>query len=64
MTIRVFQGEREMGGDDKFLGQFDLVGMAPAPHGVPQIEVTFDIGANGIVNAEFTEIKDDDRKKG
>ena len=50
MTIRVFQGEREMAGDNKLLGQFDLVGIPPAPRGVPQIEVTFDIDANGIVN--------------
>ena len=50
MTIRVFQGEREMAADNKALGQFDLVGIPPAPRGVPQIEVTFDIDANGIVN--------------
>jgi molecular chaperone DnaK len=50
VTIRVFQGEREMAGDNKILGQFDLVGIPPAPRGVPQIEVTFDIDANGIVN--------------
>ena len=50
MTIRVFQGEREMAADNKMLGQFDLVGIPPAPRGVPQIEVTFDIDANGIVN--------------
>ncbi len=50
VTIRVFQGEREMAADNKLLGQFDLVGIAPAPRGVPQIEVTFDIDANGIVN--------------
>jgi molecular chaperone DnaK len=50
VTIRVFQGEREMAADNKLLGQFDLVGMPPAPRGVPQIEVTFDIDANGIVN--------------
>ena len=50
VTIRVFQGEREMAGDNKLLGQFDLVGLPPAPRGVPQIEVTFDIDANGIVN--------------
>ncbi|MDB5378841.1 MAG: dnaK [Rubritepida sp.] len=50
MTIRVFQGEREMAADNKLLGQFDLVGIPPAPRGVPQIEVTFDIDANGIVN--------------
>ena len=50
VTIRVFQGEREMAQDNKLLGQFDLVGIPPAPRGVPQIEVTFDIDANGIVN--------------
>ena len=50
VTIRVFQGEREMAADNKMLGQFDLVGIPPAPRGVPQIEVTFDIDANGIVN--------------
>jgi molecular chaperone DnaK len=50
VTIRVFQGEREMAAQNKFLGQFDLVGIPPAPRGVPQIEVTFDIDANGIVN--------------
>jgi molecular chaperone DnaK len=50
VTIRVFQGEREMAQDNKMLGQFDLVGIPPAPRGVPQIEVTFDIDANGIVN--------------
>jgi molecular chaperone DnaK len=50
VTIRVFQGEREMASDNKILGQFDLVGIPPAPRGVPQIEVTFDIDANGIVN--------------
>lgn len=49
VTIRVFQGEREMATDNKLLGQFDLVGIPPAPRGVPQIEVTFDIDANGIV---------------
>jgi molecular chaperone DnaK len=49
VTIRVFQGEREMAADNKMLGQFDLVGIPPAPRGVPQIEVTFDIDANGIV---------------
>merc|ERR1712099_8926 len=48
--IKVFQGEREMAADNKLLGQFDLVGLPPAPRGVPQIEVTFDIDANGIVN--------------
>jgi molecular chaperone DnaK len=50
VTIRVFQGEREMAADNKMLGQFDLVGIPPAMRGVPQIEVTFDIDANGIVN--------------
>ncbi|WP_018264398.1 molecular chaperone DnaK [Methylosinus sp. LW4] len=50
VTIRVFQGEREMAQDNKLLGQFDLVGIPPAPRGMPQIEVTFDIDANGIVN--------------
>jgi molecular chaperone DnaK len=49
VTIRVFQGEREMAKDNKFLGQFDLVGIPPSPRGMPQIEVTFDIDANGIV---------------
>src|SRR5579885_1566427 len=50
VTIRVFQGEREMASDNKLLGQFDLVGIPPAPRGVPQVEVTFDIDANGIVS--------------
>lgn len=50
VTIRVFQGEREMVADNKLLGQFDLSGIPPAPRGVPQIEVTFDIDANGIVH--------------
>ncbi|MFC0240480.1 molecular chaperone DnaK [Rhodopseudomonas telluris] len=50
VTIRVFQGEREMAADNKILGQFDLMGIPPAPRGMPQIEVTFDIDANGIVN--------------
>ena len=50
VTIRVFQGEREMAADNKSLGQFDLMGIPPAPRGVPQVEVTFDIDANGIVN--------------
>ncbi len=50
VTIRVFQGEREMAADNKLLGQFDLVGLPPAPRGVPQVEVTFDIDANGIVS--------------
>ncbi len=49
VTIRVFQGEREMAADNKMLGQFDLVGIPPAPRGIPQIEVTFDIDANGLV---------------
>src|ERR1700729_2113857 len=52
VTIRVFQGEREMAADNKILGQFDLVGIPPAPRGVPQIEVAFDIDANGIVNVQ------------
>jgi len=52
VTIRVFQGEREMATDNKVLGQFDLMGIPPAPRGVPQIEVTFDIDANGIVNVQ------------
>jgi molecular chaperone DnaK len=50
VTVRVFQGEREMATDNKLLGQFDLVGIPPAPRGLPQVEVTFDIDANGIVN--------------
>ena len=50
VTIRVFQGERPMASDNKLLGQFDLVGLPPAPRGMPQVEVTFDIDANGIVN--------------
>src|SRR4029453_13330839 len=50
VTIRVFQGEREMAADNKLLGQFDLAGIPPAPRGVPQVEVTFDIDANGIVH--------------
>jgi molecular chaperone DnaK len=50
VTIRVFQGEREMAANNKLLGNFDLAGIPPAPRGVPQIEVTFDIDANGIVN--------------
>jgi len=50
VTIKVYQGEREMAADNKALGQFDLVGIPPAPRGVPQIEVTFDIDANGIVS--------------
>ena len=70
VTIRVFQGEREMAADNKLLGQFDLVGLPPAPRGMPQIEVTFDIDANGIVNvsakdksvvdADFEEVDDSD----
>jgi molecular chaperone DnaK len=52
VTIRVFQGEREMAADNKMLGQFDLVGIPPAPRGIPQIEVSFDIDANGIVNVQ------------
>merc|ERR1719364_640931 len=53
--IKVFQGEREMAADNKILGQFDLVGIPPAPRGVPQIEVSFDIDANGIVNVGATD---------
>jgi molecular chaperone DnaK len=53
--IKVFQGEREMAADNKMLGQFDLVGIPPAPRGVPQIEVTFDIDANGIVNVSASD---------
>jgi len=53
--IKVFQGEREMAADNQMLGQFDLVGIPPAPRGVPQIEVTFDIDANGIVNVGATD---------
>jgi molecular chaperone DnaK len=56
VTIRVFQGEREMAGDNKLLGQFDLVGIPPAPRGVPQIEVTFDIDANGIVHVSAKDL--------
>ena len=52
VTIRVFQGEREMAADNKLLGNFDLIGITPAPRGIPQIEVTFDIDANGIVNVK------------
>jgi len=55
VTIRVFQGEREMAEDNKLLGQFNLENIAPAPRGVPQIEVTFDIDANGIVNVSATD---------
>ena len=50
VTIRVGQGERPMFNDNKILGQFDLVGLPPAPRGIPQIEVTFDIDANGILH--------------
>jgi len=50
VTVRVFQGEREMAADNKLLGQFDLIGIPPSPRGLPQVEVTFDIDANGIVN--------------
>ena len=50
VTIRVFQGERDMAADNKLLGQFNLEGIAPAPRGMPQIEVSFDIDANGIVH--------------
>merc|ERR1711988_1198481 len=53
--IKCLQGEREMASDNKLLGQFDLVGIPPAPRGVPQIEVTFDIDANGIVNVGATD---------
>jgi len=56
VTIRVFQGERPMAGDNKLLGNFDLVGIPPAPRGVPQIEVTFDIDANGILNVSAKDI--------
>ena len=55
VTIRVFQGEREMASDNKALGQFDLIGIPPAPRGIPQIEVAFDIDANGIVNVSATD---------
>jgi len=55
VTIRVSQGEREMAADNKLLGQFDLVGIPPAPRGVPQVEVAFDIDANGIVNVTATD---------
>src|SRR6202012_1828838 len=50
VTIKVYQGEREMAANNKALGQFDLVGLPPAPRGVPEVEVTFDIDAHGIVN--------------
>jgi molecular chaperone DnaK len=56
VTIRVFQGEREMAADNKLLGQFDLIGIPPAPRGLPQIEVTFDIDANGIVNVHAKDL--------
>jgi len=56
VTIRVFQGEREMASDNKLLGQFDLVGIPPAPRGVPQVEVTFDIDANGIVHVNAKDL--------
>jgi molecular chaperone DnaK len=56
VTIRVFQGEREMAADNKLLGQFDLVGIPSAPRGMPQIEVTFDIDANGIVNVHAKDL--------
>jgi molecular chaperone DnaK len=56
VTIRVFQGEREMAADNKLLGQFDLVGIPPAPRGVPQVEVTFDIDANGIVHVHAKDL--------
>jgi molecular chaperone DnaK len=56
VTIRVFQGEREMANDNKLLGQFDLVGIPPAPRGMPQIEVTFDIDANGIVHVSAKDL--------
>jgi molecular chaperone DnaK len=56
VTIRVFQGEREMAGDNKLLGQFDLVGIPPAPRGIPQVEVSFDIDANGIVHVHAKDL--------
>jgi molecular chaperone DnaK len=56
VTIRVFQGEREMATDNKLLGQFDLIGIPPAPRGVPQVEVTFDIDANGIVHVNAKDL--------
>jgi len=56
VTIRVFQGEREMAADNKLLGQFDLIGIPPAPRGIPQIEVTFDIDANGIVHVHAKDL--------
>jgi molecular chaperone DnaK len=56
VTIRVFQGERSMAADNKLLGQFDLVGLPPAPRGIPQVEVTFDIDANGIVHVNAKDL--------
>jgi molecular chaperone DnaK len=56
VTIRVFQGEREMASDNKLLGQFDLIGIPPAPRGIPQVEVTFDIDANGIVHVHAKDL--------
>ena len=56
VTIRVFQGEREMAADNKLLGQFDLIGIPPAPRGMPQVEVTFDIDANGIVHVHAKDL--------
>jgi molecular chaperone DnaK len=56
VTIRVFQGEREMAANNKLLGQFDLVGIPPAPRGIPQVEVTFDIDANGIVHVNAKDL--------
>jgi molecular chaperone DnaK len=56
VTIRVFQGEREMAGDNKLLGQFDLIGIPPAPRGMPQVDVTFDIDANGIVHVNAKDL--------
>ena len=56
VTIRVFQGEREMAADNKLLGQFDLIGIPPAPRGLPQVEVTFDIDANGIVHVHAKDL--------
>jgi len=56
VTIRVFQGEREMAADNKLLGQFDLIGIPPAPRGMPQVEVTFDIDANGIVHVSAKDL--------
>jgi molecular chaperone DnaK len=56
VTIRVFQGEREMAADNKLLGQFDLIGIPPAPRGLPQIEVSFDIDANGIVHVNAKDL--------